>query len=228
MSRRWLIWWEPTVTLGLASGKLIRSWPWWALPWLACVLLTGCASWRLAYDVDAQYDFARARSAAIMPMTLGGMQPVWVSELVARRLEQALGMALRNKGLLLQDQAHGDLLVEPGLHAEPEADMTIWGGYSWWSPYGPHGYYTTPGTTQVNARMQVVLFLNVRDRPSKRLVYRAWSTESLGPRAPDEKQLQRIVSNLLRELPVAPDGGVGNPHPQKAGRERGSSEESAP
>lgn len=183
----------------------------------------------MAYDVDAHYDFSRARSAAIMPLTLEGMQPVWVSELVAKRLERALGKALQSKGLVLQDPAHGDLLVEPGLHAEPEADMTIWGGYSWWSPYGPYGYYyPTPGTTRLSARVDVALFLNVRDRLSRRLVYRAWSTISLGPRVPDEQQLHSMVTNLLRPLPVAPGGGGAGPHPQKAGHERGSSAESAP
>lgn len=179
----------------------------WAALWgLISIMLPGCVLWRAAHDLDARYDFAAARSVAIMPLALQGMQPVWVSELVAQRVEQALGAALQEKGLALRNDGRADLLVEPGLHAEPAADMTIWGGYSWWSPYGPYGHYPAPSTTELHTSLQVVLFLNVRDRASGRLVYRAWSTEPLGPGVPGQQRLQRIIRSLLQALPVLPGG----------------------
>lgn len=193
-----------------------------------CCLLQGCVSWRVAHDLDARYDFSAAHSVAVLPLALQGMQPVWVSELVADRLRDTLKDALQEKGFVLRTADRADLLVEPGFHAEPEADMTIWGGYSWWSPYGPYGHYPTPATTEINTRLRVVLFLNVRDRSNGRLVYRAWSTEPLGPRVPGRAQLRRIINTLLQALPESSVGDVGARHQTTGDHGRGSSEESAP
>ena len=208
---------------------MVARWRLWIMLWgLVLFMLPGCASWRVVHDLDAQYDFAAAHSVAIMSPALQGMQPVWVSELVAQRLEQALETVLQEKGLALKDSERADLLVEPGLHAEPAANVTIWGGSSGWFPHGPYGSYPAPSTAEVNAQVRVTVFLNVRDRPSRRLVYRAWSTEAIGPKPPDSGQLQRIMRYLMQQLPVTPGQDMSFPHQPSAGHGRGSNGGSVP
>ncbi|MFY8272702.1 DUF4136 domain-containing protein [Pseudoalteromonas sp. SSDWG2] len=167
------------------------------------VLLSACAS-SPDYDYDKSVNFTEYKTFAWFPnATLAkGATNYQISELMERRVRQAISDELTAKGMTFTDAANADILVNYHASVESKVDVdTFSTGYSArWDYWGiSHNVQTTTREYKVGT-----LVVDVIDKASNQLVWRAANEGRLKKnQTPEERTaaVQESVAEILSHYP---------------------------
>jgi hypothetical protein len=166
-------------------------------PLLFCVLLVSCSPQpkpQFAYDHAATFANLKTFDWYADPdedKTTGGGAIVdarWVDE----HIKGAVTAELEKKGFRAGAGESAQFFVEYHTRAAGITQRDKYGAYSWWAPYQYVGSQTY---------RQATLAVDIRDA-SKKLIWRAWITRTLGT-SPEQldAQIRKYAAELLSHFP---------------------------
>lgn len=157
----------------------------------ALVLAAACSSTSTSYDYDEGTDFSRYRSFDLLSTPESSAE---VSELVYKRVEEAVRRELEAKGLVPADDAP-DLHVALQLGSRSRVQVTDM-GYR----YGAYEYgYYGPRDINVYEYDEGMLIVDLIDAGSDALVWRGRATRAL-PSNPSPEKSRELVNEVVAKL----------------------------
>ncbi|WP_295470684.1 DUF4136 domain-containing protein [uncultured Pseudomonas sp.] len=173
-----------------------------------CLLLAACQSNTINRDFDAQRDFGAYRSWSWKEPAVQYQpaDPRVQSDLTDRRIRDAIGEQLDQRGLRPAAGAAADLKVQAWLIVEDRQQLvsTQYGGG--WGPWGGYGYWGAPMATETRSvdykvsTLQIDLF----DGKDGKLVWRG-STERIQDNPADpaarDAAIRKTVAKILEQYP---------------------------
>ncbi|CAI8161440.1 MAG: Uncharacterised protein [Bacteroidota bacterium] len=166
------------------------------------LLLTSCASIRVSSDYDTGVNFNSYTTYAFFKP---GIDKAEISDLDKRRVLRALESTLATKGFTASETP--DVLVS--FHTKAEKNVRVsesylgWGG-PFYGPYGGWGWgwgFNRP--YNVNTTTTGLLYIDIIDAASKKLVWQGKGTGSLSKGSPQERE-ERILSFVTEILGAYP------------------------
>jgi hypothetical protein len=171
---------------------------------LSCLLLfaVSCSSTKVHFDYDRQEDFSQLRTYNFIPLPEEIRADV--NPIVIRRIEEAIALALGDKGFN-RTEASPDFLVAIHLESKDKFDVQHW-GYSY-APYDLYyrgaGYWGSGGIS-VQQYQQGTLIIDVVKAAEKELVWRGVGTKALSPNPTPrtiERNVNQVVSKIMQSFP---------------------------
>lgn len=166
------------------------------------LILTSCASIRISSDYDTNVDFSTYTTYAFFKP---GIDKVEISDLDKRRVLRALESTLPTKGFIASETP--DVLIS--FHTKAEKNVRVSESYlGWGSPfYGPYGGwgwgwgFNRP--YNVNTTTTGLLYIDIIDATSKKLVWQGKGTGSLSKGTPQEREerIRVFVTEILAAYP---------------------------
>ncbi|MGB0274693.1 MAG: DUF4136 domain-containing protein [Flavobacteriaceae bacterium] len=171
------------------------------------LLLTSCASICVSSDYDTSVDFNNYTTYAFFKP---GIDKVEISDLDKRRVLRALENTLASKGFTASETP----AVLINFHTKAEKNVRVSESYlGWGSPfYGPYGGwgwgwgwgFNRP--YNVNTSTTGVLYIDIIDASTKKLIWQGKGTGSLSKGSPQERE-ERISAFVAEILAAYPPGG---------------------
>ncbi len=174
-----------------------------AIPMMALLFLSSCASVRVLSDYDREANFNNYKSYAFYKT---GIDKAQISDLDKKRILRAIDTELSSRGFVKSENP--DILISIFTKEKEQVDIynNYWGGrFGWgWSPWywggwGP-GYYGN----NVSTRTEGSLYIDLIDSKSKELVWQGKGVGNLSNTSNIEKKEERIrefVSQILEAYP---------------------------
>lgn len=127
-------------------------------------------------------------------------QDVVLSPIVDRRIESAISQALAAKGMK-QDCVQPDFRVTFNTLTQTKTEVNDLGVGS--TPFRRHPYFGSSGYNHfdIDQYEQGTFVVDIIDNESKQLVWRGAYTKRLAWSAPNDEEVQKIVSELLANFP---------------------------
>jgi len=164
------------------------------------LLLTSCASIRVSSDYDTDVNFNSYTTYAFFKP---GIDKAEISDLDKRRVLRALESSLASKGFSASETP--DVLIS--FHTKAEKNVRVsesylgWGG-PFYGPFGGWGWgFNRP--YNINTTTTGILYIDVIDASSKKLIWQGKGTGSLSKGTPQERE-ERIlvfVNEILAAYP---------------------------
>jgi hypothetical protein len=164
----------------------------------------GCSS-TVQTDFDHQADF-NSYSTFSWHQPPDSEQPIeGASQLVDRRIRNAITQNLQLKGLTATGPDEADLLVTyyTSLSSQMRFHTTGW-GYGWgWGPYWSLGYSYWPGWTWTTAHPyhEGTIVIDVVDRGKNQLVWRGVTTRVLGKKSHTAEKIDQSMNRVFADFP---------------------------
>lgn len=173
---------------------------------LGLCLALGCAGTPGRSDFDPAADFASFQTFAVIdpiPQEEAVPRPtqdVVKSQLIDRRVHEALEAGLAAKGLRSTGEESADVLVAftVGSRRATRTEFYPMGGYHSW-PYA--WWYDHWDQAYTEIYTEGLLIVDVIDAKTHQLVWRGWTTDPLPPSANIEQTVDHAVSTVLAEYP---------------------------
>jgi hypothetical protein len=166
------------------------------------LLLTSCAAIRVSSDYDTGVDFTTYTTYAFFKP---GIDKVEISDLDKRRVLRALENALAAKGLTASETPN----VLVSFHTKAEKNVSVsdsylgWGG-PFYGPYGGWGWgwgFNRP--YNVNTSTTGVLYIDLIDATTKKLIWQGKGTGILSRGTPQERE-ERINAFVMEIMEAYP------------------------
>lgn len=168
----------------------------------AAILLTSCASIRVSTDYDTGVDFSAYNAFAFFKP---GIDDAKVSDLDKRRILKALENTLAEKGFVASETPN----VLVSFHTKAEKNVQVsesflgWGG-PFYGPYGGMGWgwgFNRP--YNVNTTTSGVLYIDLIDATSKKLIWQGKGVGRLSGGTPQEREakINAFVTDILAAYP---------------------------
>jgi hypothetical protein len=169
------------------------------------LLLTSCASIRVSSDYDTNINFDTYATYAFFKP---GIDKVEISDLDKRRVLRALENTLATKGFKVSETP--DVLIS--FHTKAEKNVRVSESYLGWGipfygPYGGWGWgwgFNRP--YNVNTSTTGVLYIDIVDASSKKLIWQGKGSGNLTQGTPQERE-ERIRVFVADILAAYPPGG---------------------
>ncbi|MEM8867151.1 MAG: DUF4136 domain-containing protein [Verrucomicrobiota bacterium] len=133
-------------------------------------------------------------------------QEVALSPIVDRRIEAALRTALGSRGYS-EVKTAPDFVITFNTLTKTKTEVQDYGGLS--GGFRRHPYYGYSGLSRIDIDQyeEGTFIIDIIDGPSNQLVWRGAYQQRLGWSAPDDAEVQLIISKILAEFPpgVAPE-----------------------
>ncbi|PXA05372.1 hypothetical protein DDZ13_00460 [Coraliomargarita sinensis] len=172
---------------------------------LVLAVLPGCIS-PTSYDYEqaALEEMSNYKTFTIDSReTRSNYQDVVLSPIVDRRIERAIQRELTAKGFE-SVSANPDFRVTFNTVTKTRTEINDFGP----PPFRRHPYYGYSGRhLDIDEYEEGTFLINIVDRASKQLVWRGAYVKRLGWSAPDEAEVQKIVSSILAGFPPEQPGG---------------------
>lgn len=169
---------------------------------LFALILSGCVSpTTVDYDRSATARLLEYRCFTIDSReTRANYQDVVLSPIVDRRIEHAIGQTLRAKGLR-DDCTQPDFRVTFNTVTKTKTQINDLGVGP--TPFRRYPYFGYAGYSRIDIDQyeQGTFIIDIIDQTSKELVWRGAYTQRLGWSAPDDEEVQKIVSEILASFP---------------------------
>jgi len=169
------------------------------------LLLTSCAAIRVNSDYDTAVDFTAYPTYAFFKP---GIDKVEISDLDKRRVLRALENALATKGLTASETPN----VLVSFHTKAEKNVRVsdsylgWGG-PFYGPYGGWGWgWGLNRPYNVNTSTTGVLYIDLIDATTKKLIWQGKGTGTLSRGTPQERE-ERINAFVMKIMKAYPPGG---------------------
>lgn len=165
--------------------------------WCLLIFSASCSSTKVYFDYDRQEDFSQFRTYNFIPVP--EELNADVNPMVIRRIEEAIALALGDKGFN-RTEVSPDFLVAIHLESKDKFDVQHW-GYTY-APYDLYyrggGYWGSGGIT-VQQYQQGTLIIDVVKTEDKELVWRGVGTKALSPN-PTPKTIDRNVNQVVSKI----------------------------
>lgn len=141
--------------------------------------------------------YAWASIAGVAP---GAPTPAIINEITAQRLATETDSVLSSKGYrLASDPSEADLILTYRVVMEPklDANLTAQGGAC--GPFCPGG---TDYRLSSSAKTQGTLVLDLYDRHTGQLLYRATSAKEISDKDTSAKRLNSVLKKMTKSLPM--------------------------
>lgn len=166
------------------------------------LLLTSCATIRVSSDYDTGVNF---NSYATYAFFKPAIDKVEISDLDKRRVLRALESSLASKGFSASETP--DVLIS--FHTKAEKNVRVSESFiGWGSPfYGPFGGWGwgwgINRPYNINTSTTGVLYIDIIDAASKKLIWQGKGTGSLGKGSPQEREerIRGFVAEILTAYP---------------------------
>ncbi|WPJ94232.1 DUF4136 domain-containing protein [Coraliomargarita algicola] len=169
---------------------------------LATLFFAGCVSpTTVDYDRSAKAKLSNYKCFVIDSREeRSNYQDIVLSPIVDRRIEQAISRTLQAKGMS-QDCAQPDFRVTFNTITKTKTEVNDLGvGPTPFRRYPYHGYGAF-SRIDVNQYEEGTFIVDIIDQASKELVWRGTYTKRLGWSAPNDQEVQQIVSEILASFP---------------------------
>jgi len=166
------------------------------------LLLTSCVSIRVSSDYDTGVNFTTYETYAFFKPVIDKAE---ISDLDKRRVLRALESTLATKGFAASETP--DVLIS--FHTKAEKNVRVsesylgWGG-PFYGPFGGWGWgwgFNRP--YNVNTTTTGILYIDVIDATSKKLIWQGKGTGSLSKGTPQERE-ERILGFVTEILAAYP------------------------
>ncbi|WP_340064838.1 DUF4136 domain-containing protein [Ascidiimonas aurantiaca] len=172
------------------------------LPLVAAMVLTSCASVRVATDFDRQVNFTEFKSFAFFKP---GIDKAEISDLDKKRILRAIEAELTSKGFVKSEEP--DLLVSIFTNEKERVD--VWNNWGWgWGPGWGWGWGWGPGWgwggnfSTVTTRTEGVLYIDIINAENKELVWQGKGTGYLTDNMEKkEARIREFVREILLQYP---------------------------
>ncbi len=166
------------------------------------LLLTSCATIRVSSDYDTGVNF---NSYATYAFFKPAIDKVEISDLDKRRVLRALESSLASKDFSASETP--DVLIS--FHTKAEKNVRVSESFiGWGSPfYGPFGGWGwgwgINRPYNINTSTTGVLYIDIIDAASKKLIWQGKGTGSLGKGSPQEREerIRGFVAEILTAYP---------------------------
>ena len=167
---------------------------------ITALSLTSCATIRVSSDYDTDVNFNSYTTYAFFKP---GIDKVEISDLDKRRVLRALESSLVSKGFSASETPN----VLISFHTKAEKNVRIsenyigWGG-PFYGPFGGWGWgFNRP--YNINTSTTGVLYIDIIDATTKKLVWQGKGTGSLGKGSPQEREerIREFVAEILTAYP---------------------------
>ena len=169
---------------------------------LASLVTTGCVSpTTVDYDRSASAKLANYKCFIIDSReTRSNYQDIVLSPIVDRRIEHAISRTLQAKGMD-QNCAQADFRVTFNTITKTKTEINDLGvGPTPFRRYPYHGYGRY-SNIDIDQYEEGTFIVDIIDQASKELVWRGTYTQRLGWSAPNDEEVQEIVSEILVNFP---------------------------
>ncbi|MGB0255362.1 MAG: DUF4136 domain-containing protein [Flavobacteriaceae bacterium] len=169
------------------------------------LLLTSCAAIRVSSDYDTGVDFTTHTTYAFFKP---GIDKVEISDLDKRRVLRALENTLATKGLTASENPN----VLVSFHTKAEKNVRVSDSYLGWGDpfYGPYGGWGwgwgLNRPYNVNTSTTGVLYIDLIDATTKKLIWQGKGTGTLSRGTPQERE-DRINAFVMEIMETYPPGG---------------------
>lgn len=170
----------------------------------AVIATLSCTS-AVQTDFDREADFTSYSTFAWIQTPPDSGQTEGASQLVDRRIRDAIAANLQLKGLALAETNNADLLVTyyTSLSSHVTLHSTGW-GYGWgWGPCCGYGYGYWPGWSWTTAQPchEGTIIIDLVDREKKQLVWRGVTTRILGKRSHSHEKIAQSMNRVFSNYP---------------------------
>lgn len=156
---------------------------------------TACSTMTVTDDHDSQVDFATFSSFALFERPAKERRGPQMSDLVDGRIASSVAADLANKGLTSTTPSDADILVT--FYTSVKRRVVVNGG-GW---YGYRWRYWGGGMSTVTSYPEGTLVVDIIDRRSRELVWRAVGAGAFSKMNPTDEQVQKKVTRVLRDFP---------------------------
>ncbi|UCF65414.1 MAG: DUF4136 domain-containing protein [bacterium] len=150
---------------------------------------------KAGYDFDTEEDFTRFNTYSYLTHP----ENTQMSELVLRRVKQAIDRELTPKGLTMVSE-NPDIQIAIHTNVRSKVQLSTW-GYSY-SPYvvywSSYGYFGTYGL-EVREYQKGTLIVDFIDAQEKQMIWRGVAEGSL-PDIPRSEQIEKIVNKAVKKM----------------------------
>ncbi len=161
-------------------------------------MMAACApSVMVRSDYDRTANFSRYRTYSIAPVTNGNTDPVMGSQLMQKRISQALDAEMQARGYKKVEK-NADLVVKFDTDARNLQQIQsnnmapMWGW--WW--YGPNNNVSSRNYEENR------LIVNLVDGKNNELIWQGWAKGELNARRKNRDELiQKTVTKVMAEYP---------------------------
>jgi hypothetical protein len=156
-------------------------------------------------DFDYQADFTSYSTFAWYQPSQDTGPTEGPSQLVDRRIRNAIAANLQLKGLEATEPGKADLLVAyyTSLSSHMRFHTTGW-GYGWgWGGYWGYGYGHWPGWTWTTAHPyhEGTVIVDIVDRGKNQLVWRGVTTRVLGKKSHTDEKIDKSMNRVFADFP---------------------------
>jgi hypothetical protein len=131
-------------------------------------------------------------------LAAGAPTPAIVNEITAQQLQAATDSALAAKGYQrLEDPAQADLIVTYRVITAPRVEGSLNG----WGHPGPFFGGSSDYSLTTSQKMQGILVLDLIERQTGRLVYRATSEKDISSKDIEPERLSSLLKDMTKPLP---------------------------
>ena len=150
---------------------------------------------KAGYDYDTKENFARFKTYDYLTQP----ENTQMSELVLKRVKQAVDREMESKGLTKSSE-NPDLLIAIHTKVSSKVQVGTWGySYSptvvYWSSYGYSGTYGL----QYREFQKGTLVVDIVESKAKEMIWRGVAEGSL-PDIPRSEQIEKIVNKAVKEM----------------------------
>jgi len=179
---------------------------------LILILVSGCASTPRTVEYDPSVDFSQYRTFAWAPPEARDVRdPILDSQLLDRRMGEAVRQVLEAKGLSKVEADEADLLITYHTSSRerltsPHVRVRLSYGYGY--PYYPmwyrHPYHSAPYYhSEQRSFQEGTLIIDVVDRSRNELVWRGWRAGEVRQTRFRDEQLRQQVERIFSAFPPA-------------------------
>lgn len=168
-----------------------------------------CSSSRIQTDYDHQTDFSTYTTFAWFQADENLGPTDGPSQLVDRRIRNAIAENLKASGLRRAESGNADLTITyyATLNSQMQFHTTGWGyGAGWgWGPRWGYGYGFWPGwtTTTVHTYHEGTIIIDIIDREQNQLVWRGVTARVLGKKSHSDEEIDQAMSRVFADFPPA-------------------------
>jgi len=183
--------------------------------WIAVVLVVcfGCGP-EIFYETNTSTDFGKLkRTYAFLPRIDSSKNGLFENDIMDEKIQRLITEKLKARNYRI-DIDKPELLVRFHLMVENKEDIINTPVYNYpYMPYGfgyrfPFPFYYYPGpiylgnNNQRIAYQQGTLVIDLIERDSGKLIWRAWSVERLSDPVKYMKQLPEMISGMFAHYPI--------------------------
>jgi hypothetical protein len=165
---------------------------------LPLALLAACSSVRVNSDYDERASFRGLRGYAWTSTSEGHLvDPAINSDLVARRVKNAIDSELIRRGYERTEFGSADFLVSFQLQAKEKVSVNSTGDY--YFGYRHYGRYGLGGDISTLHFIEGTIVIDIVDAATGELIWRGWAVTEMDSE-PGPEQVQEYINESIRRI----------------------------